>query len=691
QIANNAQIPESKLLLDHGTIDLFNYIQDLSTDVNTAIGWIATTGIQLEPHLLGAIYRHTLDQIDVSTNLSFEPFLDNKFRLLRDNTNAYTLINDINNELLAHQWADGSPFGIISNVTTNNGSVYPSNYAHTASGIFLQSSIFGTIPQTVQDVQTLAEYIDGASIFLLGTRIQNLYANGVSVNSRSSVLTADGYGQAIVPVTPAVAYLLNGETASSPFDDINTGDDIIEFKPSAANQNSNLFDSQFALVRVGDIVRVNYGTIEVQFVISEKKYIQSGINKKYLVRIAGKNIAYAPNATARIDKPLFNDNKSGVLALAAANNLFSQIPSLIIGSPKGAQALGINFNPAQFDNTHYNLYLALYPTGNPADGYTILPAIDVTGNQGSTPGFYDLDYIVATTNTAFRQPGYNYRFIAYSYQGEFGVMLADGHNNTAFSIVSGAFLPNGTGYDPVETNLIFPNNAVGVFPLTNNVIPDPLGFGIMGSNIATPPYSPSYTTAQAAVQATLLFVPLKRNNYYVNGVETDALNLQVGQALDSFGDGYWVGTIDGYSVIPGPSAGRVQTTYKIPLDLSTSGLAIGKTLVVQSLGSGSLVDFGRFIISGVSFSLCDGVEVTKITVYDAVHANGFSPVTTLAQSVDGYGSSVAIYFDSDSVSFNAESATDFTNVGPFKRHFEVYVDQNQNTYTHERARFSISG
>src|SRR5574338_656917 len=137
QIAPWAQIPESKLRLDHRTQDLFNYIRDLSNDVNLAIGWISVTGVKLEPHLMGAIYRHTMDQVDVNSNSA--NFLSNKFRTLRDNLQSYNLVRDINEELLAHQWADGSPYGIIQNITTNDGSVYPSNYGHTASGIFLNT------------------------------------------------------------------------------------------------------------------------------------------------------------------------------------------------------------------------------------------------------------------------------------------------------------------------------------------------------------------------------------------------------------------------------------------------------------------------------------------------------------------------------------------------------------------------
>lgn len=683
QIADNAQIPESKLKLDFRTQDLFNYIRDLSKDVNSAQGWIATSGVKLEAHLIGAIYRHNMDQIDVSNDLVNEPFLNNKFRVPRDNTSAYSVVNDMNSEFLAHQWADGSPFGIIKDVTTNNGSVYPSNYGHTASGIFLNTTRFSTIPQSAVDLQLFAEFIDSASIFLYGTRIQNLYTGGISRSSRSSWLALDGYGTPLIPPTPAITYFLNTGTNSKPFDDINFGDDIIEFKPAAGDISSNLFDERFALVKIGDIARVNYGTIEVQFVIKEKKYIQSGGNKKYIIRIAGKNLLYTTNASVRIDKPLFNNNKQGVLAIAPANNKFSAIPSLIVGSPRGAMTLGVGFNADQLDESHYLLYLALYPDGNPMDGYTILPPIDVTGNKGVTPGEYTLDSVVEATNTAFRNNGYNYRFIAYSYQGEFGIMLADSYGDAGFSIMNAVISPSGF-IDQAATNINFPNNVVGMFSTTISLPSDPLGFGPNGANVASPPFMKTYGSPEAAIIPTKVFLPLKRNNYYVNGIERDKLNLEVGQALDGYGDGYWIATISDQHIFPGPG-GRVQTTYHIPLDLSTSHLQIGKTLVVQSQGQGGLVDFGRFIIQDLNFGCAPNI-FTEITVYDAVHGQGASPVATL-----GLGATVAIYFNSDSVSFNKESATDFNSVTPFKRHFEVYVDQNGFTFTHERGRINVSG
>ena len=691
QIIAAAGIPESKLTLDYPTINLFNYIRDLSKDVNQAIGWINVSGVKLEPHLIGAIYRHDMAQIDVAEISS--QFLNNVFRVLRDNTSAYSLAVDMNNELLAHQWADGSVISGIKNIMTNDGGTYPSNYGHTASGIYLNSSRFAVIPQTTQDVQAFADFVDTSSILLLGTRIQNLYANGISRNSRSSSLPADGYGQALVPVTPCIAYI-EGQfgNAGTPVDDINYGDDMIQFQPSAGVLASNVFDEQFALVRVGDIITVNYSgdgyNVALPYVISEKKTNVSGMNKTYFIRIAGKNLAFAPKATAQITRCLFNNNKYGVLATAGVNCPFSSpvsTPSLIISAPRGAQCLGVGFSPDQFNETHYLLYLVLYPDGNPLDGQNTLVAIDVTGNQGITPGSYTLSSVVAATNNAFRQPGYNYRFVAFENQGEFGIMLADSYNNASFSIISAIVTAAGT-YDQTNTQLSYPNNVIDVFPVAGSQAPDPLGFGPFGAGVASPPFQNGYPTTAQALFPTYIFPPLRRNNYYVNGVEREVMTLDVDQILDQYGDGYWPATIQSQSIVPGPP-GLTPVTYAIPLDLSSSGLKVGKTLVVQPYGPNlGLVNYGRYIIQGVSFVGCPITE-TLVSVYDGVHAIGGSPYPIAPN-----GSPVAIYFDSTSVSFDLESSTDFASTpGPFKRLFEVYVDGNGNTFTHERGRISTSG
>jgi len=685
-ISDTAEIVESKLKLDHRTQDLFNYIQDLSGDVNSALGWISITGSKLEPHIAGAAFRHELRHIDVD----YDPnnYFKNRFGLLRNNTNSYYLFDDINKDYLAHQKSDGIFALGAGTVVTTHGFNYPGYYAHHSRGIYLDSSQFLYFPQTLHDVQQFADFIDSSGIFLLGTRIQNLYANGISRISRSSTLNLDGYGQAIVPVTNVYTHLLSGGFVLNPFDDIDTGDDIITFTPAAPLIANNSFDAQFSQVKSGDIIRVNYGTVEVQFLVKEKKYLQVGGRKTFLVRIDGKNlldsVKNGVNATARIDRPLFNINKYAVLSVANANNPFNEIPSLIVGNARGAVALGLGFDPDLLDKNHYLLYLALCPTGFPQDGVVTMPGIDVTGNQGATPGNYTLESVLLATNDAFRKNGYNYRFTAFTYNGEFGIMLASSHNNASFFI--NGFIVNGAGFlDKAASIIAFPKNVVDVFAISPSRNVDPLGFSFSGSNIASTPFKSSYTSAEEAQYPTKLFVPLKRNNYYVDGVEREKLANDVFQTIDQYGDGYWFGTIVNRTEIPGP-AGRVEVTYRVQLDLSTSRLKAGKTIVVQSAGQGTYLDFGRFLIKNVSFNACPA-DYTDITIYDAVHANGNSPISGTLQ----VGAVAELYFSADSVSFNRETATDDASITPFKRHFEVYVDKNGETFTHERGRFVNTG
>ncbi len=674
QISNTAQISETKLNLDYHTQDLYNYIKDLSKDVRYSLGWISSTGIKLEPHITGAVYRHTLHAIGVSEDPL--QYFENKFRNLRDNSNAYLALNEMNDELLAHQFADGSPAVPPTLIITNNGSSYPATHAHVASGIYLNTSRFERIPQTNDDVQKLAEHLDQDSALLIGTRIQTLYSNGIPRTSRASILNKDGYGQEIIGPTNATTYLLNTGLQSSPFDDIDSGDDVIELHPPSSEITNHIFDGKFALVKIGDSIIVNYGGVEVKHVVREKKYMHNGGDKKFYIRIESKNLKYTTSASVRIDKPLFNINKYGSLSLSAVNNTFGQKPSLIIGSPKGASALGLGFNADLLDSSHYMLYLQLYPTGNPSEAAYILPGIDVTGNQGKTPGFYTLQSVIEETNKYFRKPGYNYRFVAFEYDGEFGIALADSYKNASFSICSVKLDESGLPSD-TDTASTFPNNVIG-FPDPLYPLHDPLGFGSSGANIASPPYAASYAAAEAALVPTKIFVPLKRQYYYVDGKERDLFKIEEGQAKDLYGDGYWVGTIHDINKVYS-SPGRVEVTYKIPLNLSNTSLEIGKTIVVQLLSSQNLIDCGRFIIKNIVLDCLD--DHTYITVYDAVHGTASSPQDTLA-----LGNQVAIYFNSDSVSFNKENLSDFSEVTPFKRNFEVYIDSKGKTFTNERAR-----
>lgn len=695
QVSPTAAIQESKLDLSYSTLSLYNLYITLKTSVDILNGFLSLTGVKLEPHIDGTNYNHLLSAILVDPSTSFYKISPSSLPsagthvVNRNTTNSDLLVKDISDDLVIHEKADNS-----SNVTANSGgTVPPANYAHNASGIYVNPSSFIEIPQSNNDVQKVIDYIDNSSLLLIGSRIQNFYSNGVAKTARSSSILADGYGAPIVPPTNVTAYHLGippGPIASSPIDSFSAGDDVILFNPTSSQLSTFNFDAQFAQVSAGDLLTINYGTgISYQFAVDSTKILVSGSIRTYAVRINGKNPVpdgYADGyvdgyAVARIDAATFNRNKYGVLAAARAPNNISAYESLIIVNPRSAVALGNGFNPTEFDNNHYNLYLTLLPNGDTTNIFT-LPPIDVTGNKGSTPGVYTLDIIVNNINTIFRSPGYNYRFVAFEYKGQIGIAL-DPYNNASFSIVSGTV--NNSGNYNSNSNLSNPANVIDNFNGT-----DPLGFGSRGANLASPPVHVSYGSIPAAMFApTLLFYPLKRNYFYANGVERDLLNsdpLTINSIQDSNGNGYWPATITTVTI----GVSTVSIVYTVNLDLSTSGIAVGKTLVVQPVISttniANDVNYGRFIISNVVFNNCDTPNAfTNITVYDAVHGVGISPSTTFPT-----GTAVSIYFSDDSVSFDQENVFDGSATLPYRRFFEVYVDGNGHTTTHERARFSIN-
>ncbi len=680
QVSPTAAIQESKLALAHGTQDLYNSIITNNGYLQTTLAFIAGPGAEILPHIEGIDYNHFMNAIYVAASpLSY---FKNRLGSFRDNSNLYNLFNDVNIDLVSHEKADSTNFSSFDPTNPLYGTIPPANYAHVSAGIYLNSSNFSFIPQTANDLQSFAEFIDNSNIFLLGTRIQTFYANGISRTARSGTLPNPLLGQLLVPATSLTTYLLYGG-ASSPFDDIDHGDDIVEFIPSAATITNSTFDAMFNQVRVGDILTTIYDgyNLTVQSVIKEIKLTVSGMNKRYVLRLDSKNLMAGTTFTGTVNKPLFNIQKYGVLALAQANAPTNVLPSLISGNPRGAQVLGVGFNADQIDQSHYNLYLQLYPTGNPTDtnGVINLVAIDITGNKGKTPGQYTLDSLVASANTAFRTAGFNYRFIAYSFQGQFGLMLADPYHNTSFSIISGILASTGL-YDPNLSNTAYPFNVIGTPGFD---VKDALGFGPAGAGLGSPPYAASFANATVAQTPTQLFAPLTRNNYYVNGVERERFEIEPNQVLDGYGDGYWPASIVAKSIIPGV---RVEVTYQVNADLSTSNLQVGKTLVVQS--ASSVVDSGRYFIKGIQFNNCDMPNAYGlITVYDAISATGVTPFASA-----GIGTAVSLYFNGDSIGFNIENSTDDVSPGvPFKRHFEIYVDANGHTFSQERGRMNISG
>ncbi len=679
QISATAAIAETKLSLDYSTASLYNYISAFNTNLNTALNFIQSSGSKQEPHLQGITYRHVLSHIDIASSSS--NYFKDRDGVNRDNTNLYTLLDALNDDFVSHQKADST--SLTSEPTdVDTGTIPPENFAHVASGIYLNASNFSFIPQTATDIQQALQFIDNSNSLLIGTRIQTLYSTGIPRSSRSPSLTDSDVGASLIPYTLATTFLLEGGS-SVPVEDIDTGDDIIYFSPDVEATDGYLFDAKFALVKAGDMITVNYGSVITSFIIKEKKYIPSDLGTSYAVRINGTNLFASTTAYAKINRPLYNIEKQGVLALAVAPlpaSLSGAYPSLIVGNPKGAEVVGVGFNPELFDSGHYKLYLQLYPTGNPEDQVVTLAPIDVTGNAGATPGAYTLDSIVNAMNAKFRAPGYNYRFIAFSYKGEIGIMLADPINNASFSIVSGVVGSSGV-YDEDLTGIVYTSNVIGLFDYK-----DGLGFGPTNGNFASPAYSVGYSTSDSSQVPTRIFSPLKTKTYYVDGVERERFKLEESQIIDGYGEGYWEATIVTKTIVAGT---RVKVAYQVNQDLTTSGLKKGKTILVQKETTGTVVNFGRFTIEDVQFNdcACDGyTNYATITVYDAVHGTGNTPYLSAA-----IGTDVRLYFSGDSVGFNAQNASDSSGAGSYKRSFEVYVGSDGETFSHERARMNISG
>lgn len=664
-VSNNAQIQESKLLLDYSTLYLYNEINNQLTLTNSQNSFFTITGSKVNPHINGEDYKHNLSNIFINSSYL------NKYGASRTVTNSFSLSNDINNEFLYHQKADGIGYDpelltSINYITTLNGKTYSDYHAHHAEAVYLENKSWSLF-SNVYDAQQLADYINDQSLLLSAFRFHNLQYNGISRSSRSSSLLFDTNGTILVPDTSAITYLLNNNS-SSPVDDIDNGDDIIRLTPGSSLISSYQFDAWFSRVKQGDTIVVKYNgySSEYYFTIKEVKYSQT-TNRVYQVRINGKNIA-ATTAVVRIEKSLFYINKGHVLAIAEANNSSDWLnPSLIAVQPRGASVVGKNLNLNLLSSTRYNLYLELYPTGNPVDYALPLPAIDVTGNAGITPGSYTLQSVINTINNAFRQDGFNYRFVAFSYNGELGIALADSFNNASFSINNNALT----------------NNVIGTTKET-----DPLGFSESNSNLASPRYVYPYTSISNAVNSTKVIAPLKRNNYYVNGSEREKFAREYQTILDNYGDGYWIATIVNQQTI----LGNIKNTYRVSRNLASAKLFKGCSIVVQPedgyFSDYNDSDYGRFVVESVNHVNTNPLApYTDITTYSSVHAQA-NPLAT----VSGISSKrFRVYFCDDSVSINNENSSDFAAYSPFHRFHHIFADYLGKTLQVERARYSSNG
>lgn len=671
-VGNNAGIKEFKLDLDYSTSNLHTLILANTALLTSLTTFTNTIFADLNLHIAGAVNlsdgnpaRHVLSQIDVNSvpsdnrDLGYVwTGLKDKNGILRSATHAADALLQINNDLTSHENAVSG--------------------AHVATAVSVDVSNFQEIPTSANTAQKVFDYFDDAEVLSLGEHRATQHANAIPRIARAkNDENNDGYRDNVVPNTSALAYLVHPPN-TTPVDDLSVGDDIIKFSPT----NSNFtFDAAFSQVKIGDIISINYGNgLSAAYPIESIRYVPG---TEWLVRINGVNLCESVDgyASARIDHALYDVNTYGVLAVAAVNATdgyadpiyTSLLSSVIVGHPRGANALGLGFDPGQINSSHYKLYLELYPTGNPTEHKITLPAIDVTGNQGATPGQYTLDSIVQSTNDSLRRIGFNYRFIAYQYNGEFGIMLADAINNASFAII------NGDNTSGTLATGIFIDNVIGGNSLDSF---DALGFGTTGSNIASPTYQTTWSDATAAQIPTKVIVPLKKRNYIANGIRSDTF----APTYLANTDGSWDGYISARTPI---GSSTVEVTYTILLDLSPAKLKPGKTLVIQPTvdfdnSSYFDIDYGRFIIKSVNFTEpCGSVNAkTEITVINGIHATGngfgFSSEPTLA---------VKIYFSEDSVDFDHQNLIDTgVSSNDYSRHHEIFITQEGKTFSHERMR-----
>jgi len=666
----NAGIKESKLTLNYSTSDLHTLIMSNTALLNSLVSFTNTIFSDLHAHISGASLladgtssaRHVGTHIDlnaVPTDPRDPTFtwagLKDRNGVMRAAKNVGEALDEINTAFINHE----------NNITGD---------AHFASGIGVNTDNFIEIPKTATDAQKAFQAIDDYEVINIGQHRATQHANAVPKITRSQgPCLPDGYKENVVPPTPVVTYLVH-PPKSEPVDSLTIGDDLVVFDP---DNTDFVFDSQFGRVKSGDVITINYGNgVSASYIIDSLRYTP---DTTWVVRLNGVNLYDSDgyNAYARIDRPLYDTKTAGVLAVAAANatpvGSFDYIlSSAIVGNPRGAMAIGLGFDAGQLDNEHYNLYLELYPTGNPAEHVIFLPGIDVTGNGGTTPGDYTLETVVQETNNKLREMGYNYRFIAFAHEGEFGIMLADAINCASFAIIKGV---NSSGTLTVSG---YTENVIG--EAAGDTF-DALGLGATHADEASPAYQGTFSDEWAAQMPTKVIVPLKQRYYIVNGRKRD----DFAETYNADGEGYWDGYIYNRNPI-GPFT--VETTYSIPKDLKAAELKPGKTIVVQpSVDFADPlyydVDYGRFIIKEVVFNVCVGTpDQTLITVINSIHGTGV-----------GFGFSsepplpVRIYFSEDSVSFNNQNVIDVTTTSDkYRRLHEVYVTEEGKTFSHERAR-----
>lgn len=643
-VANNAGIKEFKLDLDVSTQSLQTQIDATEVVALNAADLANETSTNLTSHVNGVFGRHDDDHIDITATL-----LD-KDGVSYGATNLELALEAINNALTTHE-----------NLTSTTITA-----AHPAAAISVFAADWRELPADAADVQEVLDFIDNQESISTGTDRATLSSNGIPRNARVEKINLDGYADEIVSETRVVAYLAEPSQTGSR-DSITNGDDVISFVPT--DNTDYVFDAMFTNVRPGDVLRINYGNgISGMFKISSVRFTPGS---DWTVRIDGFNLANRDGDTdgyayARIDRTRHDTRTDGVLAVAGApadvvpdGSCANALDGVIVGSPRGAMAIGVGFDAGALNDEHYNLWLRLYPGGDP-DIFVDLPAIDVTGDAGVTPGTYTLEKVVESTNRAFRASGYNYRFIAFHHRGEFGIMLADAWNEAAFSIITGEV--NGTTVDEG----VYTNNVIG--DATDGY--DALGFGASRAVVASPVSSTFSSGLAAANLSTIIHQPISGRDYMVDGSRRDFLRTKT----VTQGDGYYEATVqDFFEDVPNNT---ITSTYRINQVLSDQEIKPGKSVVIQPTNPDdpSITGYGRFIVGDVVY----GATYTEIFVINACHGTADPRGAYLAKNTE-----VLLYFTEDSVAFNFHN---LASQGTYHRYHEVFVGPLSETTAVERAR-----
>jgi hypothetical protein len=707
---NSSKISEYNLNLDFSTLTLQSNINALGNQVTSNTYWINSNGAFILAHLIdtNSSKKHELNHIFLSTSQQSSYVTAWGTPLTTGTPSLNDLLTSINGYYNHHQKADGSESGLPT-IHTISGKVYQSSFAHHAAGIYVDSANFHSLNTQNNDLQTIIEELDT----IYNTKvIENSFSSGISTKTRQTNFesTNDHYGFNDVSFdsSKSASYVCTTNLNPTPtFDDFTTGDDVIKVTISTSDFSG---DSNIGNVKLGDIASISYTTnsvtTRVQYYIIGKRKDPS--TRDYYFRLSAKNFAKTqPGTTASVffSKPLFKFDTSGILNISAVQSSDVTIPpSIIVANPTGAFVLGQDFNPYQFDTTHYNLYLALFPYFGNTTTFKIV-AIDVTGNLGQTPGLYTIDSIVSNMNNQFRLG--KYRFVAFKYNGNVGIMLADSYEGASFAIIGGTLNSSGVWSEYGVGNVVSMVQNGSIAPI------DPFGFGDRKANIASPELGWTTSDSNIAYQNPLkLFTPHRNQYYHVNGKDLETLssfNSQIPETqtqppgTNNVYNGvghYWESTVLEQFYI----ASKLHTVYRIYMeDLSQTTLAKGKTIVVlpkvptyTTTPTYPTYDFnyGRFVITDINCNNCATPYYYDITVADAKciysgdSTSSPSPTyVTLATTTDTtLLSHPLVYFNDDSLGFDHVDVSDLSNNGASESYYEVYINDNGHTFSKSIAR-----